>query len=290
MKPIESMKESPELKCFTYFHEKQLPKANYHVKIDDIKIFAEFPYQWFPYDLEFEIWIAIHSPNVMPPLDTFFKFKQAVDEKLFFSKVEEKRLINYDNCRVYNISENDFETRIDCLDNCFFNSIKSQCHGHFTGKIPFPLFRNQYPSYKKDILSRECMDLISYKALAEICGNICQEDCHQAYYLTTVEKKLNTENSRVLQFNIGIRLQIETNSNPNILIEHFAEITFISLFCNFGGLLGMYLGISLQTVTQKAIEISEKLLMKINFFNIKNNNQNIFVINRPNIMMNNLVI
>ena len=46
---------------------------------------------------------------------------------------------------------------------------------------------------------------------------------------------------------------------PIFLFEHFAEITFISLVCNFGGLIGMYLGISLQLIFCNIWDLTKKI-------------------------------
>ena len=291
LKPIESVDIPQSFKCFTYFNEKRFSRRNYKINLEEINILVKFSYHWFPYNKDCGISAAIHSPKIVPPRDTFYRVKQSTIHKFYFSKIEEKRLLNYDKCRVYNISYDDFETRSDCLEKCFINSIDLRCHNSFIIKRPYLLFRNQLSNNrdrnKTNIL--ECQNSIYYTYLSELCGNICQEDCHQAYYLTTIENKpkpfidpaIHSENQPLL-------LKIQTNSNPNILIQHFAEITFISLFCNFGGLIGMYLGISLQSVTREAFEITKKLLTKFTLIKISNrrfrNNLNLI---QQNIILNN---
>ena len=172
------------------------------------------------------------------------------------------------------------------MDNCFNNSIDSNCTDTFALNRPHPLFRNQFPSSEPDRNIKACQKSTPYLYLAEICGNICLEDCYQAYYLTTLGDKMKTGYTGVPTENQIITLQILANSNPNIMIEHFAEMTFISLICNFGGLIGMYLGVSLQSVIGQAWTITKNHFIKIN--NTINVQPSI-IMNRPNVILNNLI-
>ena len=76
--PIGSMYLDPinSTKCFTYFNEKQVPITIYKIDIDEIKIQVFFAYQWFPYEQNYGISVALHSPNMIPPRDSFFKIEQ----------------------------------------------------------------------------------------------------------------------------------------------------------------------------------------------------------------------
>ena len=85
-----------------------------------------------------------------------------------------------------------------------------------------------------------------------------------------------------------IAISLLSNSRPNILIEHFVEIKFVPLICNFGGLIGMYLGVSLQSVSKDLWEMSKKLFINfiwIKFINYNNMNQHNIIINQSISMM-----
>ena len=49
--------------------------------------------------------------------------------------------MNYDNCREYNKSHNDYETRIDCLEECIFKLNDRNCHDEMRRNSPYLLFR-----------------------------------------------------------------------------------------------------------------------------------------------------
>ena len=70
--PIESVSFAEEVKCFTFFSASQIPYKNYQAKLSSIKINKDFPKNWFPYDRENKMMIAIHSPLVIPARSSFF--------------------------------------------------------------------------------------------------------------------------------------------------------------------------------------------------------------------------
>ena len=264
--PLESLDIKRNSKCYTHFFEKEASYLN--MSIIGISFYLGYHSTWFPYDESNSISLAIHPPHVKPKSNSFKNILQNTKNIALFSKVEEKRLIYYDNCREYNKSQNDFQTENDCLFDCILKSVPSKCYYLLKRNIPSILFRKQIS--KLEINECCCKKLENYFEIVDMCKIECEDDCDQTYYLTSIEnlehlKKIDVKNqpSSVL---------IQTNSNPNIIIEHFAEIAFISLICNFGGLIGMYLGISIHSVFCHIWDSTKKLFSKLNFFKIKINN------------------
>ena len=257
--PIESIDLKVGTKCFTYFYEKEVTYFDKSINIVGLTITWNFNYTWFPFDEANRISFAIHSRNVKPAQNIFHNFEQTTTNMVMFSKVEEKRLTNYDNCRDYNKSHNDYESRIDCFEDCIFKINHRNCHDHIRTNSPYFLFRHQLSNLTQDE-NYECRMEKTLFELFNYCNKRCKEDCYQAYYLTSI-KKLR-EYNLIRTYNKGGQIEIQPGSNPNILIEHFAEITFISLISNFGGLIGMYLGISLQSVCCNVWENTKKIFLK----------------------------
>ena len=279
--PIESINLRSASKCFTYFYEKEITYFNKTLNIVALEIKWDFYYTWFPFDERNGISFAIHPQNNKPTKQSFHNIEQNTRSNVYFSKVEEKRLMYYDNCREYNKMNNNFKTRIDCLEDCIFKSTSRFCHDRMRRSSEFLLFRNQL-SNLTIYEDRKCKKKKTYIELLNYCKNKCEEECYQAYYLTSIEKFKGVNEIQVQ--NVGRFITIEPSSNPNILIEHLAEITLISLICNFGGLIGMYLGISLYSVSCDVWDVLKKLLSKFiliriaNYFT-QNNRQNNILIN-----------
>ena len=82
-------------------------------------------------------------------------------------------------------------------------------------------------------------------------------------------------------------LKLKPSRLPTVQINYLPKITFISFVCNFGGLLGMWLGMSFLTVLNEVVNAFDKFIsMKINekfkdnksvpSLNLFNNQFNIF--------------
>ena len=280
--PIESINLKRGSKCYTYFYENEITYFNKSDNIVSLEIIWYFYYTWFPFEEKNGISLAIHPQNIKPAQNLFLDIEQH-KSKVFFSKVEEKRLKYYDNCREYNKMNNNFKTRIDCLEDCIFKSIERFCHDRIRRSSPYLLFRDQLSNLTIDE-DAKCQKEKTYPELLNYCKNKCEEDCYQAYYFTLLKKFERVKEIEVK--NIGISIIIEPSSNPNILIEHFAEITFISLICNFGGLIGMYLGISLYSVSSDLWDFTKNIFLKfvlnITNYNFRPNNLNINYSNTTN--------
>ena len=81
------------------------------------------------------------------------------------------------------------------------------------------------------------------------CYNECRKDCNFTYYslVPSTKAKLNNSNE--------MRIYLWHNNQADIAITHLPEITFISLVSNFGGLIGMWLGISVMVMFDELFKL-----------------------------------
>ena len=275
--PIESVSFAEEVKCFTFFSALQIPYKNYQAKLSSIKINKDFPKNWFPYDRENKMMIAIHSPLVIPARSSFFSIEPRTENTIYISKIENIQLINYDECQVYGIKKQDkFKMRSDCLHDCFISK--------FNEKDQNTLAKLRNTLLRGDQLSNLTYEGYNYQLkfnftiIRDLCLKACKEDCYQEYYLQDIKTKYQ-QFGNVLHSTVYIN--VEANSMPNVIIEHFAEMTFLSLLCNFGGLIGMWLGTSLLSLSCDIWKFTKQYFMKF-IFKIKLNtthNNSFFIVN-----------
>ena len=269
--PIESMHLLNKIKCFTFFNSIHCPFTRENVNFNKIKITVNFPYNWFPYVSETTISIAIHSPLVVPNQDAFDDIKQATRNNIYYSKIEAIQLKDYDNCQLYDRSDGNgtFKLRRQCLSSCMQKLIKPECQNELVLMRKRILQREELPT---SVGNGQCnKSSINYQDIRAKCRISCKEDCYQAYYLLEIESEPRLINNIL---NNKIIIDLEPNSKPNVLIEHFAEIAFLSMLCNFGGILGMYLGISLLSISCNIWTVSKKFFIKFIWINfITNNNE-----------------
>ena len=89
----------------------------------------------------------------------------------------------------------------------------------------------------------------------------CPDECYHVYYLLQIEEKklfklmISTSNS--------INLNLIQSNFPTIIIKQLPEMSLISLLCNIGGLLGMWLGVSLVTTFTNIYNISKNIFSKL---------------------------
>ena len=107
------------------------------------------------------------------------------------------------------------------------------------------------------------------------CLQLCKPDCNLRQYF--VKEKLSSKISYAQTL-----VYLAHNSMPDVILRHSFEMTLMSFVCNFGGLLGMWLGLSL-------ISISKDIFQFICDFSNRNkiklfkNNFNLF--NKPQILI-----
>ena len=93
-------------------------------------------------------------------------------------------------------------------------------------------FEQSNLNFSKCIIKTE----IGYEIL-EICYDQCHKECHIEYYSFTINKLKEDKMNR-------IHLQLRHISMPDLTIRHIPEMPLLTFFCNFGGILGMWLGVA----------------------------------------------
>ena len=111
----------------------------------------------------------------------------------------------------------------------------------------------------------------------------CPQECLQSFYNNkiTLESDTREDKEKFIMSDGIINIIISRNDQPNMFIEYMAETTFISFICNFGGLLGMWLGVSILSISQDLFEFTKFIIIKLSLAKIK------FVINNPLIKIRN---
>lgn len=267
--PIESLSIEGEYKCFTFMSWLQQPYTM--IKTDKriaIKIEIEIPDHWFPFYNSTQIEYSIHSNRNLPGFEQYHHceyIRIGTSSHIYYSKIENYLLADYKMCKEYDINNNrgDHKMKIDCVMDCLINKIpgnRSHCKLHFFGKTKFYI-RNEL--FEKHNI-KPCK-MKYYEWAHDYCEMKCKDGCYQAYYILDTKQIDSDDRTRFV-------LQIEPKPFPNIVIQHLPETTLLSAISNFGGLLGMWLGLSVVTSVNHIV-LSLKIIFN-KFYSIVNN-QNI---------------
>ena len=86
------------------------------------------------------------------------------------------------------------------------------------------------------------------------CEKMCKIECNFKYYRMEIVRIEN-----IFQKNV---IDIRHNEYPDIFVKHIPETTLIDFVCNFGGLLGIWLGLSFFSVVNNIFEIITKTVYR----------------------------
>ena len=119
------------------------------------------------------------------------------------------------------------------------------------------------------------------KKESDICSQKCKSDCNTKQYFTEISKYVGLY---PINFEDRTYIDIKHNYLPDVIVRHTLEMTLMSFVCNFGGLLGMWLGFSVLSISKDIfdsfrrfcrfnsikINIIKPNIFKISYFNIVN--------------------
>ena len=242
-------------KCFTLFSHICQVSRKLKVDLKLINVYLKADAYSFPPHINQKINIFIHSPNSLPsfllekdtPIVLDIK-KSPVLTNIEYNQVTTELLdSNYDtNCFEYDIDYKlaNFNMRSDCMTSCTQNYHDEHCNvkGYsITGSLLRKQFLEQNTNELTfmDINQINCIEN-NISDVDNFCQQKCKPDCIYSYYPTS-----HTQEEYEIEDNgLWFKFNIRHNSLPDVLITYLPQTTFLSLVCNFGGLLGMWLGLS----------------------------------------------
>ena len=197
-------------------------------------------------------------------------FKLGKNYLILYSIIDVNRYKSgYDtDCHDYQAHLNN-SIRSDCIVECLLNyKIESQMTHHF----PYFIHENVASRYKLGDLFYNI-----HQEHQDICDTQCKTDCKFKFYRIDYFGEVEHRNGIVdLLLKDGeyvTKITLQHSNSPDIVVKHYPEVTFISLACDFGGLLGMWLGLSIMVVLNSLIDSIKMFYI----YSPRINNNNILV-------------
>ena len=205
-----------------------------NINIDNVAVEKSFPFSKY-------VHISIHSPNNLSDLDSSRGFNLIDIKQLTSLKYSEHRIQRlgkgYDtDCYSYDSDTNFsyYRMRSDCVNECYQDKMRKLCNVDRGILMSFSLIRREYfVNRSEKILS--CYRNLDNFQFKQHCEKICKVECNFKHYPLEIEKTSSLNN----------KIRIIHNEFPDIFVKHIPEMNLIDFVCNFGGLLGMWLGLSL---------------------------------------------
>jgi hypothetical protein len=257
--PIESITSKYEKfmprKCFTFFSEFNQKWKEFKIHLEDFKFIVNFDKNWFPNDYEkknLRFYFSMHSQNTFPRMDfedNYLELESGHSYSISFTRIRSKLLPpNYTtNCRRYNSSNiKEAQSGSDCHERCvlrILNQTCGQCIHHFGVLLRKQLLK-EYETEKfcnfEWINKTKCNNNI-LSELRLYCRKDCQYDCDKQIINFNVKRSDKLSKS---ESNMKTIIHISHSRLPDQKIEYLPEMSFVSFIANFGGLAGMWLGLS----------------------------------------------
>ena len=260
-------------KCLTFFSYLDPQWRNFKMNIDSIHVKIHYKYQWSPPHLINSL-CSVHSPNTLPMKLGKSLFPIAKNHLVYlrYARLETHLLespyktdcVNYDSNK--GIGNGKYEMRSDCITDC-----KQRACGQIV--VHGVRIRKEYLEQNRHLKFGSC-SINESERLHVHCNKMCKVECHSTNFI--YDKTERSDKDGHLALERSQNMIIEHNRLPDVVVEHHPEINLISLICNFGGLLGMWCGLSVFMFLDKVIWITINTL-KSPRTNINNNN-NLFVI------------
>ena len=273
LSPLESIVNNRK-KCFTFFNTIQIEYKNVKVITDMIRVIIYYPRKMFPVSEDRQIFISIHSPNEMANLLNVIEIDQAHHAFVKYTRIQVDKNPAYSKCKHYSNFDK-YNMNSDCFHNCMVDLLPEVCLNllDLFMSIEYPirrkLLRPIYPVYN-------CSDWFNmgriYRIMRMHCQQNCIEDCHQEYFnLDTIFTEQLFSEGRTKILNRITLVELTSSNKPSIMITHFPEMSLISFLCNLGGLVGMWLGVSIASTLTDLVDLVKVLRTKLNSIHFINN-------------------
>ena len=256
--------------CYTLFSHSHLSWNNIKINFKYIHLLLKLDPHSMPIGPAFTIPIMMHSPNALP-FDNYYYFSPGYYYSIGYSQWNIERLgKGYEtDCRKYEPKK---YARSDCIFDCYQDRVKSHCLTQ--DFVASTLLKRKIYFEKRDLNLNKCIvsDEIQFESIKS-CADQCHKECHFTYYSFKINKYLKYGMHQAC-------FQIKHNEMTDLTIRYIPEMPLLTFICNYGGILGMWLGVSFYSIFEIVWKILRaNILSKISFTININNIKNKFITN-----------
>ena len=242
-KPIETVNMKGRGKCFTFFSSINKLTRDIEFDLDQYEIAVYPSINWLPLHYLNKYYFALHSPNIIPEFKigtTLIEVTPGAMNTITYSKMTVDRKYDF-GCHRYDDSKSSWT---DCMAVCVMKNVQIKYGDAKTLYTSFLLRAEYLDQLEKFNKSKPILYYIRGDPGIEMkqeCTKQCRPPCHISYFVYDIGSFTKLSDSDTDKTTI---INIQHNHIPDVYLRHLPEITFISFISNFGGLLGMWLGMS----------------------------------------------
>lgn len=274
--PIESISfpyvDGSPHKCFTFFSIFREKWKSFKMIFKEIYLFIRHDHRWnapIYKKNNMILYFAMHSPNSIPPFNrlNYLQLEVGFAYSIAYSRIKSKLLEPpyATNCYDYrNNKMTEAQSRSECIEICV-NKMLRKCVPclHRSGTV----FRKETIA-KNEMMctfrtSYDCLNAknkeYNHVLLNDLCENECKNDCDQEFYDFEIRNK---EANHYYSWSSLIDIKVMHRNSPDMMIEHLPKMTLIDFMSSFGGLMGIWLGLSVIAFYDFIINVFKYLIIK----------------------------
>jgi hypothetical protein len=191
---------------------------------------------------------------------------KSIDEVIELRKTSYKELEwPYSECNTYShfSSFNSISTE-DCLRKCVLHYFKERFNCFYWN---FSNIITEFDDKKLENCNQSVIDIIieTNKTFESKCYDLCPKDCIEEEYELVKRTQFRDTESSFIDYTFSDKtLDIEwDDSQPIITYLNEPLLTLYDLICTFGGILGIYFGLSVYQIISYTTEFTQKVFGKI---------------------------
>ena len=252
-------------KCYSLFSHSESSWNNTKMVFHRFIIALQLDASSSPITPSMNIQMVIHSPNTMS-IEGYSYVNPGYIYIIKYSKWNIIRLgKGYDtDCREYDPKK---YTRNDCIFDCYQEKAKYHCQTE--DFVSSYIIKGKKYFEKSNLNLSKCFIKNEIRhEIIEFCYKQCNLECDINYYSFTIDKIQEIEFYKNY-------FSFEPSYMPDLTIRHIPEMPLLTFICNFGGILGMWLGVSFVDILNRLWNLIRlKILI---WFNMNITNNHIFI-------------
>jgi hypothetical protein len=202
-----------------------------------------------------EGFLYIHDPNQLPSFPTS-EFPSIPKNRIFYEKKIFKLLpAPYEtNCFDYTITS--YRSQSECINEHIIQKyLEHNCLPKNNQMITYVINNYNYSKFRHKFCENISIN-ISIESLKEVCRRSCNEVLYEIWH--------SNEISVSYSYQRYINIYLNPIEIQNIAFEHNPEMVFMQYLVNFGGLLGLWHGLSITDLKNSIINLIKRKILGCN--------------------------
>jgi len=204
-----------------------------------------------------EGFLYIHDPNQLPSFPTS-EFPSIPKNRIFYEKKIFKLLPAPYETHCFDYTITSYRSQSECINEHIIQKyLEHNCLPKNNQMITYVIDNYNYSKFRHKFCENISIN-ISIESLKEVCRKSCNEVLYEIWHSNEIS--VSYRSRRRSQFSVFVDpIEIQ-----NIAFEHNPEMVFMQYLVNFGGLLGLWHGLSITDLKNSIINLFKRKILGCN--------------------------